>query len=215
MHKIMFSLLAVVFMSCSPNQPANKQDATNQSDSISKADTLVSVETAAVPDLSGYFVEVKKGAYAEVQAKSASQSVNGIYCYFRLKAKKASNMRLHIQYWDDAYADVDHYRFNVDGKTYDFTANRNKETSAGGAVLQGSTFYWYDNNVNKTDQAFLKALSEAKQASLNLIDRGTNSVVATITISEQVKEDIKRTFDYYFSLDGALIPRAGMVNIRD
>lgn len=218
MKKLVFVLaVSALGLSCTPSSSAKEQAENIEVNSVEtvESEVIVKEDSVRVEDLSAYFVEEGKAGYKEVQAKSVSQTGNGVYCYFRLKGKKASNMRLHIQYWDDAYADVDYYKFVVDGTTYNYTANRDKNVVGNVASVQSSTFFWYDNNINKTDQKFLEALSESESASLSLIDRGTNTVVGTIVISEQVKKDIRRTLDYYFSLDGSLIPRAGMVNIRD
>jgi len=204
-------------VSCMPGQSADKQDKSAIEDTLAlvhQADTITP-EVEPEEDLSVYFTEDKSSGYTQIQAKSVPAGGNGVYCYFRLKGKKASGMRMHIQYWEDKYANVDYYSFNVDGKTYKYMANRNRSTLGDARVVQGSIFYWYDDSVNKTDQAFLEALGSSKNATISLIDRATNTAVGTITISEQVKKDIRRTFEYYFSLDGSLIPRAGMVNIRD
>ena len=122
---------------------------------------------------------------------------------------------MRIQYWDSDYADADQYTFNVDGKKYTYIANRNRNTLGDARIVEGSTFYWYDDALNKKDQVFLEALGKSEKASVSLIDRATNKSVATITISGQVKKNITRTLEYYFALDGSLIPRQGMVNIRD
>lgn len=184
-------------------------------DSVASVDSLKSTTTKlSVDDLSGLFSKQKTSTQVLVQAKGVSLDGNGIYCYFRMKGSKASGFRMRIQYWDEKYAEADLYKFDVDGNIYEYTANRNRSGAGSMQVSEGASFYWYDNSINKKDQAFLEAVSKGKTVKLNLIVKDSNKPVTTITLSSKEKENIGRTFDYYFALNGATIPKEGMVNIR-
>ncbi|GAB6010952.1 hypothetical protein [Viscerimonas tarda] len=215
---ILISSLCFILVSCDQpkagNAAASKgaQDTTGTAPNVPEQKKPVSEHSAS--ELAPYFNEQVSGAQILVQAKGISRKTDGLYCYFRLKGKKATALRFHIQYWDEKYADVDSYTFNADGKKFNYIANRNESGSANSQIAQSSYFYWYDNGVNKTDLAFLEAVANGKNVILSLIDRGTNEAIGTLSLSEEEKLNIRRTIDYYYALDGAIIPRKGMVNIR-
>lgn len=216
MKKILIIPLLVLAFGCNPKQTADMEN--NTTDSVNvvvAADTIAEQPEVADEDLSSYFDEVRNGSQTIVQPEGISDKSNTIYCYFRLKSKKASNFRMRIQYWDANFSEADQYTFNVDGKRYTYIANRNRNTLGDSRIVEGSTFYWYDDGINKKDESFLKALGKSKQATVHLIDRATNETVASIPVTAQVKKTILRTLEYYYALDGSLIPREGMVNIRD
>ncbi|MFR9165140.1 MAG: hypothetical protein ACLVKO_02505 [Dysgonomonas sp.] len=213
---ILFLLILFPLFSCNTavKGPDKDKVETAASDS-SKIKTDAKGIIPSSESLKMYFNERKASNQVLVQPKNIAANGNGIYCYFTLSGNKATALRFRIQYWDEKYADVDQYQFVVDGKKYDYIANRDESGSHNTRIVDSSTtFYWYDDRVDKTDQNFLEAMARSKSAKLNLIDRAVNKVIGTIEITENQKSDIKRTLDYYFSLNGAAIPKKGMVNIR-
>lgn len=205
MKKLFILLLVTVFVSCefAGRSTANKE---NVKDSVTSADSLKSpITKLSADELSGLFSEQKTATQVLVQAKGVSLDGNGVYCYFRMKGAKASGFRMRIQYWNEKHAEANLYKFDVDGDIYEYTANRNRSGSGSMQVTEGASFYWYDNSINKKDQAFLEAVSKAKVVKLSLMSKDSNRLVATTTLSSKEKENIGRTFDYYFALNGATI----------
>jgi len=215
MKKTIIIPILLFLISCNQKQAAKIENNIDSVTVVAAEEAVVEQPKEVTKDLSAYFDKVRNGSQTIVQPEGISDKSNTIYCYFRVKGAKASNLRMRIQYWDANFAEADQYVFNVDGKKYTYIANRNRNTLGGGQIVEGSTFYWYDDGLNKKDEAFLKTLGKSAKASVHLIDRATNETVATIAVTEQVKKTILRTLEYYFDLDGSLIPREGMVNIRD
>ena len=180
-------------------------------ESLSQEKSVLKVSAA---DLAPFFKKQISGTQTLIQPKEVSQKTDGIYCYFRMKGAKATGFRFHIQFWSEKYANVDSYTFNSDGQIFSYIANHNNSGSGDSRIVQSSTFFWYDNAVNKTDLKFLEAIANGTNVTVSLIDRGTNETINTLIISDNEKASIRRTIDYYHALDGALIPKKGMVNIR-
>lgn len=221
---IPFLFALVSFTACNQIKKENKEADNTSQDSIKtekagKTDTKEPQQKKqtvkySAEELAPYFTEQISGAQTLIQPNGIKHNTSGIYCYFRLKDKRATTLRFHIQYWAEKYSNVDSYTFDADGKTFNYIANRNESGSGDSRIAQSSSFYWYDNNVNKTDLTFLNAIANGKDVTVSLIDRATNIAVDVLTLSDEEKLNIRRTIDYYYALDGALIPRKGMVNIR-
>ncbi|NDW17536.1 hypothetical protein D0T53_01230 [Dysgonomonas sp. 216] len=217
MKKILVCLSALLFIlsSCHHTQANKNTEKTNTADSVSaKVDSVMIIEekTPSAEDLETYFSKQKTGSGVFIQPNNIASNGDGVYCYFRLKNDKATALRLHIQYWN--YTEADQYVFNADGKSFTYIANKNQSGSANQQIVQSSVFYWFDNEMKKNDLEFVEALADAQKAQISLVDRGTGETLATIVLSESVKQTLRRTIDYYNALDGAIIPRKGMVNIR-
>ncbi len=214
MKKIFVLILVPAFIACAP-----KTDSSDNKKAGLNSDSLhTHVQEKVKPsaeELEQYFDRQKNASQVIVQAKGIPANGEGVYCYFRMKGERASKFRFRIQYWDAKYADADLYRFDVDGKTYEYMANNDKSPSGSSHIANNTIFYWYDKGINKEDQAFLEALAQSENATISLVDRAVDKSLGRIILSQKQKEDIGRTLDYYFALDGATIPRKGMVNIRD
>lgn len=136
-----------------------------------------------------------------IQVKNAlSEDQNGIFVYFQAPDGVARNLRMRIQYGEGTT-----YKYTIDGEFFTYKANRSKNSD--NRVVQGSSLNWYDSDVKNKDFKFLQALSNSKDAKV-ILSNG-----CSFSISNETKAGIKRTFDYFESLDG-LLPKTNMVNIR-
>jgi len=218
MKKNYIIILAFVLFALSCNQKTSGGDTNVREDKDSvKQEQITDVQKKQKPsvkDLEPFFVKQNTSSGTIIQAKEVNTEGNGIYCYFRLKNDKATGLRLRIQYWSEKYANADQYLFVVDGKSYTYIANRDKSGSGNDRVVESAVFYWFDNSMNKTDLAFVEKLADSKESSISLIDRATGETVTMLALTDSEKLIIRRTLDYYFALDGATIPKEGMVNIR-
>lgn len=218
MKKIFFILCILTLFVTGCGQKSQTQETTkNENSEAEKKNTPQQKETnlkISAKELESYFRKEEISSQIMIYPKEIQGNADGVYCYFQLKNEKASKLRLRIQYWDEKYADVDQYIFEADGESFEYIANNNRTISGSGLVVKGSIFHWFDNGINKTDLSFIEAIAKANTTKINLIDRGLGKTIDTITLTDQQKESLKRTIDYYFALDGATIPRKGMVNIR-
>ena len=221
MRKILFILSVIVFVVIACNQPSKKDVIRTEAEEV-MTDTIKEDGKTQEPqkkkykpeDLEKYFTRQQTSSQLLIQPKGITSESNGIYCYFRLKGDRASGMRLRIQYWSEQYALADQYRFIVDGKYYTYIANRNKSDSGNSQIVDSAVFFWFDNDMKQNDLAFAEALADSEDSKVKLIDRATGETLATITLTESDKLSLRRTIDYYFALNGAVIPKEGMVNIR-
>lgn len=200
---VLFALLPIVF-SCNNKPSVSNDNNIEKVDSVlvqhqENQDTIVD-DKPSRESLSAYFTEDKSGDKSWIQVKNAlSADETGIYVYFQTEYDVAKNLRMRMQ-----YADNTSYKFIVDGKSYNYKANRSKGSDA--RFVDGGVS-WYDGGIKRDDLKFLEALAASKDAKVVLSDGSSQ------TISNQTKVNIKRTLDYFESLDG-LLPKSNMVNIR-
>ena len=219
MIKIFFlTLSCLILIGCTTpdNKSVTKQDNEVQDTIKQKKKTPEKAKPTSKytkEELAPFFTEQESESQILVQPKGITSATNGIYCYFLIRNNRATGLRLHIQYWSENYANVHFYSYDVDGKNYSYIANRSK-TGSSDPRFAATTFYWYDNDANRSDINFLNALVKGKNVTVKLIEKSTNEIVNTLTLSEEEKLGIQRTLDYYYALNGALIPKKGMVNIR-
>lgn len=211
------SAFACAIYSCT--QSKGQTETTSQSETEqTDVNAEESTDKNRIGELAQYFDEQKKGNDILVQPKDLKikpqAQADDFYCYFYKKGDKAISLRFRIQYWSEKFADVDQYNFTIDGKSYSYIANGNKEMNSDPRIAKGSTFYWFDNTINQSDLKFLESIGDSKNATITLFDRGSGTDVATIDLSERQKQNIKYTLEYYKALGGATIPKKGMVNIR-
>lgn len=208
----LFFVLSILITSC--NKKNTKLTETIITDSLQTEQSKSEKTADNKPDkekLKAFFKEQKKANQVLVEPKNKNEA---LYCYFRIKNFKATGLRLRIQCWDGSCIDSDQFNIMVDGKKHTYMANRNKDANGSERIVENTTYYWYDNAVNQEDLKFLEVLANAKEASVKFIDRGTNKTVFLVVLTEEDRNSIRQTIDYYFSLDGAAIPKKGMVNIR-
>lgn len=179
------------------NKVMSEDNSKTSSTSIEeKADTTTENSQSSI-SLSKYFNN--DGGWIQINnALSADQT--GLYVYFQAPNDVARNLRLRIQYGDQSI-----YKFVVDGNSYTYKANRSQNSD--NRFVEGSSFSWYDADVKNKDYKFLEALSKSKNAKVILNDGNS------LSITEDTKQAIKKSFEYFETLDG-LLPKTNMVNIR-
>lgn len=135
-----------------------------------------------------------------IQVRNAlSSDRTGLYIYFQAPDDVARNLRMRIQY------SASTYKFIIDGKQYTYKANRSQNNNDS-RFVESASITWYDDGVKKDDLKFLEALASSQKAELNIGG-------SIITIDDQIKKNIRRTLNYFESMDG-LLPKTNMVNIR-
>lgn len=202
MKKVIISL-AILSTGFACNSAQNKDisiaDAENK-DTLSIIENKQDTTTESKPSresLDQYFTKEE----GWIQIKDAlSTDQTGIYVYFQAPDDVARNLRMRIQYGGEST-----FKYIIDGESYTYKANRSKGSD--NRVVEGSSLSWYDSDVKNKDYKFLQALSNSKDAKVILSDG------SSFTISEEIKTGIKRTLDYFETLDG-LLPKTNMVNIR-
>lgn len=202
MKTIIISLLSLGFgFGCNNGESKNVPKAESEiKDTVTinenKQDSITENKPSK-ESLDQYFI--KDGEWIQIKnALSADQT--GIYVYFQAPEDVARNLRMRIQYGNESV-----FEYVIDGKSYSYRSNRSKDSD--NRFAEGSSLKWYDSDVKNKDYKFLQALSNSKNAKVVFSDG------SSITISEAIKSGIKRTFDYFESLDG-LLPKTNMVNIR-
>lgn len=195
LYVYVFSLF--VFLSCNTNtkQLDNKKDSTDTIVSIQEVSDTEKDTKPSAESLSPYFVHDGKW----VQIKNALTSdQTGMYLYFESENGVAKNLRLRIQ-----YGNASNYIFNVGGTNYSYKANRSQSSNA--AFVDGG-MTWYDDTVKKDDLKFIETIIKSGKSVLSIGDN-------TITITNNTKQNLQKTLDYFEAQDG-LLPRSNKVNIR-
>ena len=203
MKKVIISL-AILFISFACNNAQNKDISKNDSESKDTVSMLEQQERDTITkgrpsqeSLAQYFS--KDGEWIQVK-NALSKDQSGIFIYFQAPDGVARNLRMRIQYGGGTT-----YKYIVDGESFTYKANRSKDSD--NRVVENSSLSWYDSDVKNKDFKFLQALSNSKDAKV-IVNDGSS-----LTISEETKTGIKRTFDYFEAQDG-LLPKTNMVNIR-
>lgn len=196
-------LVAILSTGFACNSAQNKDASTTVSENkdtasiVEEKEDTITKNKPSEGSLAQYFS--KDDGWIQIKnVLSADQT--GLYVYFQAPDDVARNLRMRIQ-----YGGADSYKFIIDGESFTYKANRSKGSD--NRVVEGSSLSWYDSDVKNKDYKFLQALSNSKEAKVIAGD-GSSYV-----ISDEVKTGIKRTFDYFESLDG-LLPKTNMVNIR-
>lgn len=202
MKKVIISLSILSFsFACNNTQtkdiPDNNSVNKDTASIVDQKQDSITENKISKASLAQYFT--KEGEWIQVK-NALSEDQNGIFTYFQAPDDVARNLRMRIQYSEGST-----YKYIIDGESFTYKANRSKNSD--NRVVEGSSLNWYDSDVKNKDYKFLKALSDSKDAKV-ILSNGSS-----FTISNETKTGIKRTFDYYESLDG-LLPKTNMVNIR-
>lgn len=212
MNKLLFStflLFSIVATSCVPRTPKDKQevDAKGTETVIEKPIYKADIRKA----LEGDFDRQKEGNLEQVTPKHVAKDGQGIYCYFFLRNDKAISLKLHIQYSD---YDADLFEIDADGEVMAFETNKTHTSASGMVIAEGATFRWYDKGINEADEEFIRSIENAESVVLKFkVKKGDRLLGSTILAKKEV-QSLVNTIDYYKALDGAKIPKKGMVNIR-
>lgn len=202
MKKVIYPLLSLsVFFACnSAPKTENSAEEPIKKDTAKITEKVQEGKTDEKPTRESLeeFFSNDKGWIQIHNALSADQT--GLYIYFQAPDDVARNLRLRIQYHGAAT-----YKFTVDGKQYIYKANRSQNNNDS-RFVENNSANWYDDNVKKDDLKFLEALASSKDTQLSIGG-------SVIHISDQTKQNIQRTLDYFEALDG-LLPKSNMVNIR-
>lgn len=203
MKKIIYTLsLVSILIACNrvSGGDADKSKEENKKDtvlSVKNTEEEIAGEKPTRASLEKYFIN--DGNWIQVR-NALSSDRTGLYIYFQAPDDVARNLRLRIQYHGSSA-----YKFSIDGKQYTYKANRSQSSNDSRFVESASTS-WYDDGVKKDDLKFLEALASSQKAELNI----GGSIIG---IDDQIKKNIRRTLDYFESMDG-LLPKSNMVNIR-
>lgn len=181
MKKILFYFVAIfVFLSCADV----KKNTNNAEESVQTVAIADSPEELNVDSLAQYFE--RKGS--RVQLKDVLPYNMGFYVYFQMVNGKAKNMKLFIQ-----YEDHDMYRFSVDGERYAYRTDKCKGKG-------DNKVCWYDYPVKTMDFRLLRSIITSKSARVIFSD-GTS-----VLITDEQKDALKKTFDYFELLGGQFPP---------
>ncbi len=217
MNKLLLTtlFLALLATSCIPRTPKDK-DRAETVDMESKKDTETNPNKPRYKadireELQGFFAHQASGKVEQVTPKHVSASGHGIYSYFFLRNKKGVSLKLHIQYPD---YDADIYEIVADGETMEYEVNKSFQAEGSARVVENATFRWYDNAINLADEEFIRKMQDAESVTLNMKSKKGDRLLGSIKLTKKEVESLEQTIDYYKSLDGAKIPKKGMVNIR-
>jgi len=211
--KILY-LFACLFILCA----CNNQNVKEKSDpgttfQTEKAEVPEKPDTPSAEELKPYFRQIEVKNTILIEPGDIPQDGNGFYCYFALKKDKAVFLKLRIQFWGDEYGNSDTFILDADGEKREYRANESKTNPSNEIIAEDISYYWYDKNINQTDLKFLKKIVASERTTLTFIESHTGNSMKVISLSDNQKQSISRTIDYYTALDGAKIPKEGMVNI--
>lgn len=212
MCKYVVLLLAFAMLSCSKNVDKNNQ---KEEENIVQAEPVQEVKPQSKYEirksLEGYFTRKGQGQLLQVLPKQVGQDGEGIYCYFVEKNNRVISLSLHIQY--SSY-NADMYELIVAGDTLRYEANKTHSEGSNHIVAENTVFKWYDKMVNLEDEEFIRRAEQADKVLLVLKTKEKEDVITQIQLTKEECKSLVRTIDYYLALDGAKIPKKGMVNIR-
>lgn len=217
MNKLILTTLFLVFLatSCIPRTPKGKDGAeTVEVESQVNADAKSNkpkYKADIREELQGLFTHQVSGKVEQVTPKHVSANGYGIYSYFFLRNKKAVSLKLHIQYPD---YDADVYEIVADDKIMEYEVNKSYQAEGSAMVVENATFRWYDNAINLADEEFIRNIQDAESVTLNMKSKKGNRLLGSIKLTKKEITSLEQAIDYYKSLDGAKIPKKGMVNIR-
>lgn len=212
MNKLLFTtflLFSIVSTSCIPRTAKDKQETETKGSETAAEKPIYKADIRKA--LEGDFDRQKEGNLEQVTPKHVAKDGQGTYCYFFVRNDKAISLKLHIQYSD---YDADLFEIEADGEVMQFETNKTHTTASGMVITEGATFKWYDKGINEADEEFIRSIENAESVTLKFkIQKGDRLLGSTQLTKKEVKS-LVNTIDYYKSLDGAKIPKKGMVNIR-
>lgn len=217
MNKLLLTTLffALLATSCIPRTPKDKDGAemveVEAEKDIETKPNKPRYKADIREELQGFFTHQASGKVEQVTPKHVNASGYGIYSYFFLRNKKGVSLKLHIQYPD---YDADLFEIVADGETMQYEANKFYQVDGDARVVENATFRWYDNAINLADEEFIRKIQGAESVTLNLKSKANDKILGSISLTKKEVESLEQTIDYYKSLDGAKIPKKGMVNIR-
>lgn len=157
------------------------------------------LDSAKINELSKLVVEStdEYNSITWVKPKTAPKyrSSNGIYCYFGKEGARPLALRLVIQYYNDDWLFISHYRFVIDGKTYSFFPDDVKSDVGYG----GKIWEWSDDRLVSSDKELIEALANAKSAKMKLVGR---QYYDEKTITAKQLTEIKNIYELYKAMGG-------------
>lgn len=215
MNKLLLASLLTIFFATSCYERAVKKDKSNEVP-LQAVTEVPQVKTKFKSDirreLEGSFTHFKQDGVEEVSPKYLTSKKNGVYCYFFIRNKKALSLKLHIEYSDYYAADL--YELVANGETISYEANVKFSPESSLPVAESTDFQWYDKGINLSDEEFLRKTENATDAVLNFKIKDSDALLGSVKLTKEEFQSLLKTIEYYKSLDGAKIPKKGMVNIR-
>lgn len=201
--------LVVCIITCKKTTSSHDKDAeisTYTNDSITDF-PVYKPEEKSVPKVSPEEIEKMKSRFkfkkdefdpnghtwVNHKSEPAFLNQNAVYCYFQETNNNASNLRFKLQYAADDWLFIEKCQFLIDGKAYEYyPSNAEKDNDS-------TIWEWFDESVNESNKDIVKALADAKEAKVKLIDRQHYDIMP---ISKKYLKSIHETVELYEAMGG-------------
>lgn len=213
MYKLPFIvLLSILLLSCSNKSNADEKKESEKEEVVSDKteDSQPKSKYEIRQALAKFFTRIDRGNAIQVIPSHVGKDGNGLYCYFLEKGKRIISLSLHIQY---AEYNADFYELVLGDEVMKYESNKSQQSEINHVIAESTSFKWYDKMINEEDEAFLRKIGETGRATLRLY-KSSGESLTTIQLSKTECKALVDAIDYYIALNGAKIPKKGMVNIR-